>query len=302
MRKFVPTIDSNPENIKVLCTVPELYDDKDFDNLQLLREAKLSFNKLTNLTYFIHAEDLIKINNSNKNDHLYLRLIIESPYQFKINNFVPREENDSSKSSMECSTGSLNSPKSPKTPKSPESFESPRFNRINSNDTLPIRDKRKSKKKRHSKKIDLDEFICDNISPKLFNDLVTEVKKDVEENYYEQLSSSILFRKSIMVEDKEFFLLYFKFPLKYIIFVCQQKNNILFLKGTHETHVSGVELNTYQNIEINHKNINFTIFAPKLTTLTFPIYILIDEQNTGFTVEHMIKNFDYLLTTALKQY
>lgn len=315
MRKFTQTIDNVPENIKVLCTVPELYDDSDFDNIQVLREAKLSFNKLTNIVYFVHAEDLLKISKYDKGHSIYLRLTIDSPYKaqsnvpyknYKINSVIKENVSTSAKTSLESSTSSLNSPIPCKSPMEDVSLESPKFAKTSSGDLSPTREtRRKTKKNRRSqrlsKKLEYVEISCGQIEilPRLYNDMVMEMKKNTTEDFSDQLAIDNLFRRNISLLDDSYFLFYFKTESKHSIFMCQRKDEILFIKGIDETQVSGTELNAYISTEIKYKNNTFTIFAPKINSITFPIYILID--GNGYNCEQLIKNFETLIHSAIRK-
>lgn len=290
MRKFVKN-DLTDDNIKVLCTVPELYDDNDFDNIQKIRAEKLSFNKLTNIIYFVRAEDLIKINQAKVKNNIYLRLIMESPFESK-NNLIERLENisTSTKQSLEES----NSSNSVRSPMNDISCESPKseIESIQSKKHEKRRSQRPSTKKS-------DEVACTylNILPRIYNELLGETKN-------QELTVNDLFQKNISLLATEYLLYYFKFDSKYLIFVCQRRDEILFLRGTHEEYVSGAELNSYNNIKVKHKTngITFSIFAPNLLIITFPIYILIENKNEGFNTEQFAKIFDSLMQTAIKQY
>lgn len=286
--------DPGPENIKVLYANQGLYDDRDFDNLQKLRELKLSFNKLPK-KYFIYADDLSKIGEFG-NDEIYLRIVIESP-----NN--PKDKLFYENIVMQTSSDSSSAPNSPKTSKlfkmSDSSLDA--FKSNSSGDLSSPRDRKSKKKSRRlSRKLDATEISCGqlDILPRIYNEMLADVRND-DKISAEELGINNLYRKNITLVDNHN-LFYFKNESKYTIFVCQRKDENLFLRGTYESQVSGAELSSYSNAEIKYKDNTFNIFASKLTTVSFPIYILIG--NKSQSVDFIAKKFEMIVQLALKQY
>ena len=65
MRKIIDIKEASDVNkqsqIQILCTVPELFNDDDFEKIEKIKEAKQIFNERNGIIYFMKAEDLLKI-------------------------------------------------------------------------------------------------------------------------------------------------------------------------------------------------------------------------------------------------
>jgi hypothetical protein len=77
-------LESFNKKLSVLCEIPTLLNENDFELIQFLKQSKDELDKMPNVHYYIKSDDLIKVTKiTNKN--VYLRLIIDSPRKFKNN-------------------------------------------------------------------------------------------------------------------------------------------------------------------------------------------------------------------------
>ena len=82
------------KKISVLCEVPMLLKEDNFDHIKNLKECRDKLCEMSNLHIYIKSEDLINVTQIN-NNNLYLRLVPDSLQNYKNSEFIsPRREND----------------------------------------------------------------------------------------------------------------------------------------------------------------------------------------------------------------
>ena len=80
--------------ISVLCEVPMLLKEDNFDHIKNLKECRDKLYEMSNIHIYIKSEDLINVTHV-KDKNIYLRLVLDSPRNYKNSEFVsPRSEND----------------------------------------------------------------------------------------------------------------------------------------------------------------------------------------------------------------